>query len=362
MTIDKNRLIFWATLGFVVLFALLSIYFLKPEIEGDTPSYLDAISVLNGAQTPPNFSPNRILTTFGALESVILFTNIFGSIFEVWLFLNLIFYFIVSFAFYFLVRKIFNSTQVAFLATLFLASNYALLDFGLTYLMDIGGWAFYTLSLLFTYRYIESGNYKNLLWAGMAIGIGGLFKEYAFLACIPIAVIVVYEYWQRPLVLIKKAILPALFTLLPIVLVYAYVFKNFDYSYLDWLSFNKSYYVYDSRIIEYIKSLGSLYNFLAFLLFGGLYCALRFGKEIMADKKTRIFIMGVFLSILPILFWPAITQRILFITVPAGILLASFLFKKYEKYWWDFLPILALYAISNLAMDTFILPNLNLPF
>lgn len=213
---------------------------------------------------------------------------------------------------------------------------------------------------------MKGSHYYILPWPLVLVvcGVGGLFKEYAFLGVIPIALVLIYENWPRVLAIIKKSVIPALFVLVPILIVYIFVYEKFNYTYATWFSFNEGYYghSYSSKIIEYMKSFGSLYNFLAFFVISGGYYFIRDGKKLVPEKRTRTFILLVIASFLPVFVWPAITQRILFITVPAMIVVASFLFKRFEKKWWIFLPLLALYIVANFTMDAFILPNFNLPF
>ena len=355
---------FWIFIVIISIVCFSSISTFKPVIDGDGLSYVEAIKVLQGGNIPAQFVPNRILTTFFGLDSVILFSKIFGSIEAGWLILNISFYFILNIIFYKLILLIFKSEKTAFLASLFLATNYATISFGLDYWMDIGGWLFYILALYFSLNYFQTGERKSLLYSALSVGTGGLFKEYAFLGVIPIAVILIYENWPHLMAIIKKSFVPALFTLIPILIVYIFVYQKFDYTYAAWFSFNAGYYTYSSssKIIEYFKSFGSLYNFLAFLVIGGGYYFIRQQKKLVSEKRTVFFILSVVASALPSFVWPAITQRIIFITVPAMIVIASFLFKKYEKYWWVFLPILILYIIANFTMDAYILPNFNLPF
>jgi len=360
----KNDIFFWIFIVIISIVCFSSIFTFKPIIDGDGLSYVEAMKVLQGGNVPAQFVPNRILTTFLGLDSVILFSKIFGSIETGWLILNISFYFILNIIFYKLILRIFKSEKTAFLASLFLATNYATISFGLDYWMDIGGWLFYALSLYFSLKYAQTSERESLLYSALSVGAGGLFKEYAFLGVIPIASILIYENWPHSLAIIKKSFVPALIALVPILLVYIFVYEKFDYTYATWFSFNTEYYghSYSSKIIEYVKSFGSLYNFLAFLVIGGAYYFIGNRKELVLEKKTRVFIVSVLLSTLPAFIWPAITQRILFITVPAMIVVASFLFKKFEKHWWIFLPVLVLYMIANFTMDAFILPNLNLPF
>lgn len=326
--------------------------------QGDTTSYIEAINFLSGALEPSGLIFNRLITTFGGLQFIILLEPILG-LFGAWIFMNSIFYILICFVFYKIILTLFESRKTAILATLFLASNYAMLRFGLAYLMDIGGWAFYLISIYFTLRYIKYIYQRDLLLASFAVGIGGLFKEYAFLAIIPIAAILVYENRSSLLNLVKNSFTPALLAVGPIILVYVWAYFQFDYTYLDWLRVNQTYYLYNSRIVEYIKSLGSLLNVLGILFLGGLLVLWAEWTNI--DSRIKLFLLSIFASFLPILFWPAITQRILFITAPFVIIVSSFLFKKYQKYWYVFIPVLLFYILINFFMDSHILPNVNLP-
>lgn len=361
MTSDKSKIYFWFFVILTSVTCFTSILLFKPVVAGDGFSYIEAIEVLRGGSIPSDFVPNRITANFYGLELIIFLSKIFGSVESAWILLNVTFFFIFVLVFYKLVRSIFGSDKTAFLAGLFLVTNYAVISFGLNYLMDIGGWMFYVVSLYLTLKYTEQGEKKLLLYSAVFIGFGGLFKEYAFLGVVPIAVVLIYENWPRLFSIVKKATIPALIVIAPVIPIYLMVYEKFGYTYANWFSANSEHYVYSSRIIEYVKSLGSLYTFLAFLVIGGFYYYIRERKEIVEDKKIQVLILSILLSVIPIFIWPAITQRILFITVPATIIIASFLFKKFEKYWWVFLLPLILYIFINFNMN-YILANFNLPF
>ena len=362
MTLDRSKIFFLFFIISISIVCSLSIYLFKPIIDSDGLSYADSIRVLQGKTAPVNFVPNRILTSFLGLQSVILFDKIFGSEEFGWLMLNIFFFFFLNIIYYKLILNIFKSEKTAFLGSLFLATNYAVITFGLDYWMDIGGWVFYILSLYLTFKYIQTGKKEILLYSALSVGVGGLFKEYAFLATIVIAMTLVYENLSNPIKIFKKSFFPALLVIIPFLSISIFVYEKFNYTYSTWFSFNKEYYIYASRLTEYIKSLGSLYTFLAFLIIGGAYYAIYNQKRIISDSKTTFFIFSVIVSTLPVFIWSAITQRILFITVLPAILIACFLFKKFENYWLVFIPVLILYAVINFTMTDFILPILNLPF
>lgn len=346
----------------LVLLVSSALYFLLPDtIQGDGVSYVQSIQVLSGGVVPADFVPNRILTTYLGLQIIRLFTGIFGNLMFGWICLNVIFYFILTIALYTLIIRIFKNEKVALVGTLFIASNYALLSFGLNYLLDIGGMTFYILSLIWTLYFLQSGNYKNIIYSALCVGIGGLFKEYAFLGAIPIILALIYEY-KMTLEYIRKSSIPGILILLPISFVTIFVFNTFHYTYANWFGVNQTLYVYHSRLIEYIKSFGSLVNFLGIFFVLGLYVYFKDRKDLEIDIRTRFFIMTVVISSLPIFFWPAITQRILFATVPTIILIACFFLKKIESKIFYILPALALYVYMSFFMDSYILAHLNLPF
>jgi hypothetical protein len=233
--------------------------------------------------------------------------------------------------------------------------------------MDIGGWFFYVASALGVLCYAQSNKedrHKYLWLAALAVGIGGLFKEYAFLGAFLIGFYVAYESWPSIGRFIKRIWLPALIVAVPTAILHIYTYAKYHYTYMDWLGANQAHYIYHSRIIEYIKTFGSLLNFLGLLAVIGLYYFFKDKNETGAAKRknTKAFTICFFLSAALILFWPAITQRITFVSVPISIILASYLFRKFERRWYLFLPILAIYIWAAFYMDSFILNFVNLPF
>lgn len=348
-------------IALLVALAVSSVIFISnfPLEQGDTGSYINSMQVLGGGNVPENFHPNRIMTSFLGLEIIILFSKIFGSVSIGWLFVNLIFYFSIPIIFYLLIYQIFKCKKTALIGSLLLAGNYALIFFGLTNLIDVPGWAFYTLSLLFLYKYSQSHKTADLLLSASAVGVGGLFKEYAFLGAVSIAVYVIIENWRSPKNILKKGIMTAVLALLPIALVFLYIYFKFDYTYLDWFRFAGAYYSYDSRFVEYVKALSSLWSLIGILFLCGLWVIWK--KWGQMEKSKKIFLLAVLVSILPLFLWPAITQRILFPTVIFATLVSCFFIKKYESRWYLFFPVLLVYGAISFFTD-YLLASVNLPF
>lgn len=354
----KNK--YLIILGLIVMLNCFFIFvFQRPEIAGDGVTYRDSIQFLTTGQKTVDFSANRLVTTFGGLELIIFLSHLLGSISFTWIFINVVFYFLLNFFFYKIVLMVQKDEKTALISTLFVASSYGLITFGVNYLMDVGGWFFYVLSLYFVFKYTESKERKNLLLAALSVGIGVLFKEYAILGVLPTAILLIYENYNNIWVLIKKSFLPAVLAMGPLLFLYIYIYLKFDYTYLNWISTNKEVYGHINRLVQYIKCFGSLLNLLGVLFIFGLY---EFWKERNnIEKRTFIFIIACVASFLPLFIWPGITQRVLFVSVPAIVLVSSFFVKKYIRYYYLFLIFYLLYMLVNFTMDSFILGFINLP-
>lgn len=352
---------FFVFIVLVLSIAFISIYFSKANINGgDSATYKEAMDVILGMKPSPDFVPNRILTTFLPLHLVIFSSKIFHNITSGWLILNFFLYLLSCICFYKIILNIYKNEKTAFVGGLFLAGSYGMISYGLNYLMDMGGWAFYIFSLFFTIKYIYSHERKDILLSSLFVGIGATFKEYALLASIPIGLTVLWENESSFKKSIKDLILPAFISVAPLLFVYIFVYLKFDYTYADWFGKNKETYVYPSRIIEYIKALGALYNILAFYCIFALTFFINNLKNIDKEKKLIIFVSII--SFFPVFLWPAITERILFITVPGSIIFASLFFSKFEKYFWVFLFTFVLYFLFNFFLDSYILNFVNLSF
>lgn len=371
MSVIKSNNVMKSTTGekkmvLIVLFLMLflasiSFGFLKPDLAKDSTIVLDTIDFIDKGTASSYFWPVRLVTSSLYVLSILLFSKIFGSILFSWILLNFIFYVLTGVFFYLILEKVFRDKKTALVGTFFLNANYAMVVFGLTYLVDIGGWFFYILSLYCLLNYTEKREDKWLLLSAASVGMGGLFKEYAFQGFIAIFILLVYENYSSLLKIAKRIFWPAVISFLPAFMVFAYVFIEFDYSYFDWFARAELADVYKSRIIEYVKSIGSLLNFLLIIFGGGLYYLWKEGRKLV-EGNFFPFIIAVIISALPAFIWPAITQRILFIIVPAIVIVSCFLVKKINKFWYALVPVLLIYYLSSLFMDSYILDAVNLPF
>lgn len=372
-----RRPFFIGYLAALAVIVSLALYFLPHVLQGDAVSYVDAakayaenihlnINLPPGPLTRETVTPeivavHRMLTAPLGIEILRVFAWITGS-FEVgWLVMDTFLLFGGSIALYLLLARFYESERVAFIGGLFYAGNYSMLSQGMGYFMDIGGWFFYLLALLLIYLYIESSNYRMLVIAALVIASGGLFKENAYMACIPIAAILLFEHYRRPLTLFARSVPLALIVTLPAVAQHLHVYREYGYTYSYWVNLSKDFYEYDSVLIEYFKSFGSLLTFLAPIALFGAYEFVRRFFDPTLDHKKKVFLVSVLASSIPAVLWPAITQRVLFLAVPGLILFAGLFVKRFEAYWYAFIPLIILYVLAALTMDSFILNYVNLP-
>lgn len=354
---DKFKISLLAALIFLSVF---TIYVLQPIVRGDTSTYIEAMKVLKTGVAPADFIPNRIISTYLGLRSIMLINVFVNNLFVSWLILNSFLYIAMGMSFYSLLIKIVDNARTAFLGTLFLMTNYAAVIFSFNYQMDIGGWAFYVATLYFSYKYLETRCDKWLWTATLLVALGGLFKEYAFLAYTVIFGLIIFVEWRRWGEMIKKIFLTGLLAFIPMLIINLYAFFKYHYTYLNWFIPATQLYPELNRPIEYLKSFGSLYTFGWFLFLGGLYLFLKRFKETLRDQKL-LFIWLVVISSLAVFVWPVVT-RVLFITLPAVVLISSLFIKKFDKWWYLVVLLLIPYVLSSYFMDSFILNFINLPF
>lgn len=366
-----RRPFFIAYLAALTVIVSLALYFLPHILQGDAVSYVDAAKAysqnqhlsidLSGEITPEIVAVHRMLTTTLAIETLRFFAWMSGSFELGWLVMDTVMFFAGSIALYVLLWRFYESERVAFIGGLFFAANYSMLSQGMGYFMDIGGWFFYIFALLLLYLYMESGSYRTLACAALAVAIGGFFKENAYMASIPIGVILLYQYYNKPLTFLVKSVPLGALVVAPAIYQHIHIYKEYGYTYTYWIHVSQDLYEYNSIIVEYIKSFGSLLTFLAPISLLGAYEYVRRFLDTTLSTQKKIYIAAVLVSSLPAVLWPAITQRVIFLAVPGLILLAGLFIKRAERYWYVFLPVLALYLLAGLTMDAYILDFVNLP-
>jgi len=349
----------------VIVFVWLGIIvFHPPRVSSDTLTYVEAIKVLSINAVSEDFLPNRILTSYGYLQLIRLldlFTE--GDFKNGWLLLNTLFFLIANLFFYKTIIELYESKKIALFGILLIATNYAMVANALDYVMDIGGWASLSIAAYTAVRYMRTGLLRYVYYGAGSVAVGLFLKEYAILGLLLLILVVAVKQHQNIGRMLTTLTRVAGIALIPVGVLYLWIYTEYQYSYLDWLSFNatavKPYYA--SKALEYVKALGSLFTFGWFLFVASLIVLIRNrGGYLRRDTLVFLCLFGV--SVLPVLLWPFVTQRILFPLVPLLVFVGVGIFVRYRAllYWTS--PVLALYIITNYAMDAYVLKHVNIDF
>lgn len=343
----------WLILGLIVVAVLV---FLPPQPAPDSYSLIEAKDVLWGTEPGPDFAPNRLITSPLGLVLIGLLEKIVGYVFVGWFIMNAVFFGLAGYFFYRFCLEVFERKKYAVLSLILFATNYAVVVFGLGFLMDMGGWAGFMGALYFAQKYWRTSELKDLLFASVCIAAGGLIKEYAFFAAIFVACVLIYKHllkerqWR---IFLKRSALSAALAVVPILLVYFVAYFKFGYTYLDWFAFNEVKYP-RTGLVELVKVFGSLFTFGWFLFLLGVasWWKLKF--------RPLLPVIFLFVSTLPLLVWPVTTQRIQFLVLLAPILICGLAVKESRKFWLVVSVLVALCILSAFAMDSYILPSVNI--
>ena len=202
---------------FILLSIFVSYYHIgyNPELKKDAKEYYEAASFLANNPVNEEKQLGRVLTTPLFLYTSIFvnfFVNDYSTSFSI---VNIIFYFLCIFAFYFLALEIYKESKVAFLSTILVVFNFYVIDPGNAHLADMGGWFFFILSTFLAIRYINTLNRKFYYLSIFFTAIGVLFKEYGGLALCNLALLIcIGDFpWKQK---IKDISLATLLVLLPL--------------------------------------------------------------------------------------------------------------------------------------------------
>ena len=234
-----------------------------------------------------------------------------------------------------MVKTVYGDQRVALIASVLFFTNYCLINYGITYRTDLGGWFFFILAMFLAIKYFNNPKNKKFFYLSiLASSVGVLFKEYGALGMAPLGLLILFlpwSWWQK----VKKLIITViLFSILP-AWYYIFVYLKFGFSYLDRYLYAVEATIYNTQqpdinwsIILLIKVLGWLFLIGWPIFFYGLY------QEYKNFNSQRFKILLALLpASLAFLIWPGLTQRIAFIFVPLLSMVSAFgLSKLKDKY------------------------------
>lgn len=350
---------------------LIAFFLIKTPLalNGDAPSYLGAMNVLQGKDFDRAaygadtgiLVKMRILTTPLMLYGSIFAGKLVGGEYNGMFLINIVFYFLIIFVFYNLVEAVYADRLTAFLATILFFANYCLYNYGTTFRTDLGGWFFFLLACLWAVKYYkEPSKEKYFYWAIVSSSVGVLFKEYGALGMIILGILIFFlpaGFKEKFGKILKAAVL---FLIIP-GLYYWFIYCRFNFSYLDLYKFALTKTIYnpvspgmDWSAVLLVKVLAWLYSVGWLIFLWGVY------QEYKNFDKTRAKIL---LAILPaslsFLAWPSLTQRIAFIFVPWLAMVSGFGLSKIKAKYLVVLILLA-YVVFNYLTRPWLMQWINI--
>lgn len=313
-------------LVFALIFALLNmgaIFFIfGAQKYADSAEYIRVINWLGGQDGSLPF--HRLLKPVGLL---------FALPFEFLgegaglLVQNAIFYLLCAFLIFKITELIYQNKKQALLASIFFVSATPVIEVGLSYLIDSGGWFFYLLSVFLTLLYFKTKNEKLVLLNGFLSGLGFLMKETGGLGASFFGLMILFSgnfsYKEK----ISKIARFGAFFLMPVIVLQALVFKYFHYTFWDWYLLGRPGVEGEGALLVSLKYLGQFFRILGVLWPLVLMGAFREFRE---KNRERL---KIFLALIPssfsFLLWTVNGGgRVVFIFAPLGILLATYGCKK----------------------------------
>jgi len=267
----------------------------------------------------------RLLRPLGPILSI-LFTPFVGSIANGFLAENCIFLILSSILVFLISKGIYNDEKVALFSSFLFSSSWVILIYGLAVLTDMGVYFFIILDIRLTQVFFKKdGDYKFLSVVGLICGLGILMKENAVMGALFFVSMLLLsnDMLKRK---IKKLLVFSFAFLIPIIINSAIMYYFFNYTYLDWYSYNVGGYVATRNFIHLIYELGFVFNIIFPFFIIGLY------NQVKSKENLKMYASLIISSFIPIFLWPAQDFRFIFLVFIGMIPLSSFGIKLFCDY------------------------------
>lgn len=351
----KNSLIPFLIASFFIII----IWIRGVEFFDESFKYLSAIQSTQGKEPillEKNYYPSQIPillnpapTLFAAGVGLLLNSELAALALS-----NAILYLVAVIFFYKLSLLVFNGDQnKTIISTVLFAGNYSILRFGPgAYLMDMGGWTFFVISLYFAIKFFYSEKDSYAYLAALFSSVGLFFKESGGVGIFTLFLLILFSNLtiRRKLGLIFKS-----GSILAINVAYHILIFNLKgYLYFDRLKLVATTYGSKQTVMRTIKVMGYLFNVgWPFALIGAWNSLKR--KVVSIKDHQKIFVAMV-PSALSFLIYPAYDPKMAFVSVPLLSLLATTSLSKLKSKKMIYF-ILILYVIASFAL----LHKLSLP-
>ena len=269
---------------------------------------------------------------------------------------NIFFYLLSALLIFKITELVYQNKKQALLASIFFVSATPVIEVGLSYLVDSGGWFFYLFSIFLTLLYFKTRNEKLIILNGFLSGLGFLMKETGGLGVPFFGLMILFSGTLSLKEKILKMARFGIIFLIPVVILQILVFKYFQFTYWDWYLMGRPGVEGEGVLLVFLRYLGQLFRILGilwpFILIGAW-------RELREKNWERL---KIFLALIPssfsFLLWSVNGGgRVVFIFAPLGILLATYGCKKIKPLMLGLIVLVIL--ISNYF---FVSVNKTIPF
>ncbi len=306
---------FLAALGVANLLAFAFLFGF--HYNNDTDSFLFAIEFFKGEGN--TIFPNRYLNPFYPVVASTLLQ--FLSAPESLIVINILFYFVLLFLTYDLVRRVFESKTVGLVAALLVVSGYPMLRYALTQVQDIGGYAWFLATIYAGWRWYEARDKRWLHLAGIAIAFGVLTKESGCMGAFFVGLLIV----TARLGLKEKVISLSSVAWAPLLTIIVNSARSHDMAYNSLQWFIDNWIVFSAENYTFVRWLGvnaTTFN-VAWIFFCIALLQLLRKKWILPPGAMR-YLLAVIPSSLSYFAWPLFIGRTVFIAAWLVIPLAAY--------------------------------------
>ena len=339
-TLRSHRLALGILFVICALVAYGKLAFIGTTESGDYKSYIESAQALAGLPAAPH--PERLLKPLAPLGTTLL-APITGDFPSAFILEVLIGYFALALVLYLLGYDFFGRKKQALAFALLAALSYPVLRYGVDLYTETGALFFYIASLLLTLRYLKAPSKKLIVANALVISLGFLWKEYSVVNAIIFGLLLLTER-IAPYERIKNIALFIAAGLPLSLLVQAWVYLSYHYTYLNWYldaAANSSGFEVEFTLKNIVKSFAALLG-LAWLFVP--LGAWRF--KALEPYKRRFLIFAIIPPFIAPL-WEHVSSRIFYPIAPAFLLLAILGIWALPK--WLRAPVVALALILNVV-------------
>ena len=273
----------------------------------DTMGFISAIDFFRGFSSP--IYPNRYLNPLYPVVSTYVLPFLSAS--HSLIVLNIVFYLVLVYATYGLIRRVFQNYTVGLVSALMVMTAYPMLRYALKQVQDLGGYAWFVLTIYIGWRWYEDRNPLWLHLAGIAIAFGVLTKESGCMGALFVGILILHATSS----LSEKIRHIARVSWAPLLTLIVNASRSHDMAYnsLQWIIDNwHMYAAANYHMLQWVGVNTSTYNIL--WVFFGITMFMVIRKKWLLSQQIKLYALAVIPSSLSYFAWPLFISRTVFIS------------------------------------------------